>query len=51
MTDEKPEAIEVRCPICGLTEIVYIPIEQIPRCPQCNVEMLISELLDEGKST
>lgn len=47
---DKAEAVQVKCPICDHTEIVYIPIEQIPKCPIHNVEMILSELLDEGKS-
>ena len=33
------------------TEIIYIPIEEMPRCPDCGTRMVIKELLDEGKST
>jgi hypothetical protein len=47
---DKAEAVQVKCPMCDHTEIVYIPIEQIPRCPEHDVEMIILELLDEGKS-
>ncbi len=46
----KNEPIEVICPICRVTEIIYIPVEDLPLCPKCQVQMLISELLDEGKS-
>lgn len=45
-----PEPIEVKCPRCGTTEIIYIPIEVFPVCPKCKIEMVIEELLDEGKS-
>jgi hypothetical protein len=47
---DKAEAVQVKCPICDHTEIIYIPIEQIPKCPIHEVEMIILELLDEGKS-
>ena len=47
---EKVEAIEVKCPKCGRTQIVYLPEEEIPKCPDCGPQMLINELLDEGKS-
>jgi ribosomal protein S27E len=47
---EKIEAIEVKCPKCGRKQIIYIPKEDIPKCPECKVRMVISELLDEGKS-
>jgi ribosomal protein S27E len=44
------EPIEVVCPRCRATAIVYIPREPIPRCPECGREMIFRELLDEGKS-
>ncbi len=47
---EKAEAVQVKCPLCDHTEIVYLPREEIPKCPIHNVEMIIQELLDEGKS-
>ena len=47
---DKAEAVQVKCPICDHTEIIYIPKEEIPECPKCKVEMIICELLDEGKS-
>jgi len=47
---EKQEAIEVVCPKCKETQIVYIPKEEIPRCSRCNTQMVLRELLDEGKS-
>jgi len=47
---DKREPLLVKCPRCRRTQIVYIPEEKIPRCPECHVEMIIEELLDEGKS-
>ena len=47
---EKPQAVEVQCPRCKETQIVYIPKEPIPLCPVCKVRMVIKELLEEGKS-
>ncbi|MBN2123812.1 MAG: hypothetical protein JW821_05945 [Deltaproteobacteria bacterium] len=47
---EESEAVEVVCPVCNETEIVYLPREQIPECPKCHRPMVIKELLDEGKS-
>ena len=44
------EPVEVGCPKCSRTSIIYLPREPVPRCPECNVEMVIRELLDEGKS-
>ena len=46
----KNEPAEVICPQCRFTKIIYIPKEDIPVCPQCHTQMLLSELLDEGKS-
>ncbi|WP_303722837.1 hypothetical protein [Malonomonas rubra] len=46
----RQEAVEIICPKCRYTEIIYLPKEEIPRCPKCNSEMMINELLDEGKS-
>ncbi len=46
----KKEPVEVICPRCRYTEIVYFPVEDLPVCPHCNIRMSISELLDEGKS-
>lgn len=47
---KRPEAVEVRCPKCGRLQIVYIPNEQIPKCPDDGTQMTIRELLDEGKA-
>ncbi len=44
------EAVEVICPRCRHTEIVYFPVDDLPLCPVCKIRMSISELLDEGKS-
>lgn len=46
---EQPEAVEVVCPRCRATQIVYLPTEEVPKCPDCRVEMLVSEILTEGK--
>ena len=45
------EPVEVKCPRCKFTEIIYIPRQDIPVCPKCRTLMIISELLDEGKSS
>lgn len=47
---ERKEAIEVICPKCKRTEIIYIPKEEIPKCPNCDIRMVMKELLREGKS-
>jgi len=44
------EPVEIICPKCRHTEIIYLPIEEFPHCPECQTTMIISELLDEGKS-
>ncbi len=46
----RQEPVEIICPKCRYTEIIYLPRENLPLCPQCQTQMLISELLDEGKS-
>ena len=51
MKREKAEPVQVECPKCRHAEIIYIPIEEMPRCPKCGIRMVIRELLDEGKST
>ena len=47
---EKQEAIEIICPKCKYTSIIYSPREDIPKCTDCKRQMVIRELLDEGKS-
>ena len=46
----KREPVEVICPKCRYTKIVYLPVDDLPCCPKCSTRMSISELLDEGKS-
>ncbi len=47
---EKQEAIEIVCPGCKETRIIHMPREPIPKCGNCGVQMVIRELLHEGKS-
>ena len=47
---DKREAVQVKCPKCKLTQIIYIPEESLPDCPDCKIQMNIEELLGEGKS-
>ena len=47
---ERSEAVEIKCPRCNRTEILYLPKEDVPKCPRCRVGMVIKELLKEGKS-
>ncbi len=42
--------VEVKCPNCDHTEIVYLQKEDIQKCPKCDIQMIIIELLREGKS-
>jgi hypothetical protein len=44
------EAIEIKCPRCNRTEILYLVAEDMPKCPLCRIPMVIKELLKEGKS-
>lgn len=43
-------AVELICLKCRRTEILYVPAEEVPKCPDCNVRMTINEVLREGKS-
>ncbi len=43
------EFVQVVCPICRRTQIIALPEETIPKCEDCKVEMVINEVLTEGK--
>ncbi|MGB6011294.1 MAG: hypothetical protein WBI57_08515 [Desulfobacterales bacterium] len=43
-------AVELICLKCRRTEIHYLSTEEIPKCPDCDVRMVIREVLREGKS-
>ncbi|GAB1410681.1 hypothetical protein MASR1M90_18350 [Desulfovibrionales bacterium] len=45
----KREFVEVTCPRCKQTKIVCVPEEPIPACEYCKVQMIIKEILTEGK--
>jgi len=48
---EESEAVQLICPKCRFQMIVYLPLDDLPLCPECeDVQMVIEELLDEGKS-
>ena len=50
--ETKTTSVEAVCPKCRHTEIVKIPRDiPFPKCPKCNSNMLIKELLREGKSS
>lgn len=46
----RPEPVEVACPKCKEALIAYLSLEQMPTCPVCKGEMIIREVLTEGKS-
>jgi hypothetical protein len=48
--DQETLPIEVLCPKCKLTEIIYLQKEDMPKCPKCKIRMGIREVLREGKS-
>ena len=50
MSRGKREPIQVICLKCRFTQIVYLPLDDLPLCPECGTRMVIQELLDEGKS-
>ena len=50
MSRVKKEPIQVVCLKCRYTQIVYLPLDDLPLCPECGTRMVIQELLDEGKS-
>jgi ribosomal protein S27E len=43
------EFVEVACPICGTRRIICLPEESLPKCEICRKEMIIKEILTEGK--
>jgi len=50
MTDRKKEPVEVICPQCRRVQIVYLDKETIPECTQCGVEMILHDVLKDGKT-
>ncbi len=42
--------VEIKCPKCKHTEIIYLPKEAMPKCPECKIQMIIQEVLREGKA-
>ena len=45
----KREFVEVACPICKQSKIICLPEETIPKCDYCHREMILKEVLTEGK--
>lgn len=41
--------VEVACPSCNRTKIICLPEEEIPKCEYCKTQMVIREILTEGK--
>jgi len=46
---KKIEPIEAVCLKCGRTKIFFLNQESVPKCEVCGLEMLIKEILVEGK--
>ena len=44
------EPVQILCPKCRHTEIIYLPVDDLPKCPDCGTSMMLEELLDEGKA-
>ncbi len=50
LTDRyRREFVEVVCPICRQSRIICLPEESMPRCEICKRDMVIKEVLTEGK--
>lgn len=47
---DQSETIQVHCPKCQKTKLFYLKSEPMPVCEKCKIEMVFSELLDEGMS-
>ncbi len=48
---EEHEPAQLVCPKCQHQIIVYLPLDDLPVCPECKqARMVIEELLDEGKA-
>lgn len=45
----KREAVEVHCPKHKISQVIYLPEEEMPTCPVCKKKMIIKEVLTEGK--
>ena len=45
----KREFVEVACPICKQSKIICLPEETMPKCDFCHREMILKEVLTEGK--
>lgn len=49
MSRTKIEPVEAVCPVCGETKIFFLNLEPMPKCNKCGREMVIREILVEGK--
>lgn len=47
---EKLEPVEVCCPRCGRTQIVYLPEEKPPVCPEDRLVMVVRDPVGDGRS-
>jgi len=47
---DKNEPVEVICPKCKHTQIIYLKREDIPKCSECDRSMIMRDFLMEGES-
>jgi ribosomal protein L37AE/L43A len=47
---DKLQMAEIKCPKCHRKEIIILGKENIPKCQDCGTQMILSEILEEGKS-
>ncbi len=47
---DKKEPVEVICPKCQHTQIIYLKREDISKRSECDIRMVMREFLREGKS-
>ncbi len=47
---DKNEPVEVICPKCKHTQIIYLKREDIPKCSECDRSMVMREFFREGES-
>ncbi len=45
---DKKEPVEVICPKCQHTQIIYLKREDIPKCSECDRSMVMREFLRKG---
>ncbi len=45
---DKKEPVEVICPKCKHTQVIYLKREDISKCSECDRSMVIREILGRG---